>query len=129
MKKEAEANADSDKAAREKADKLNQADSLIFQTEKQLSEFGEKLPADKKGPIEEAVAKLKKAHEAQDLPAIDTAMNELNTIFASASEEMYKAAQEGQANGANASGAADQSAHGDQEVTDVDFEEVKDDKH
>ncbi len=129
MKKEAEANADSDKAAREKADKLNQADSLIFQTEKQLSEFGDKLPADKKGPIEEAVAKLKKAHEAQDIPAIDTAMNELNTIFSSASEEMYKAAQEGQANGANANGAADQSAHADQEVTDVDFEEVKDEKH
>lgn len=128
MKKEAEANADADKHAREKADKLNQADSLIFQTEKQLAEFGDKLPADKKQPIEEALAKLKKAHEAQDIAAIDTAMGELNSIFAAASEEMYKAAQAGQANG---NGHADPSAQGgspDQEVTDVDFEEVKDDK-
>ncbi len=128
MKKEAEANADSDNAAREKADKLNQADSLIFQTEKQLSEFGDKLPADKKGPIEEAVAKLKKAHEAQDIPAIDTAMAELNTIFTAASEEMYKATQDAQANGNATDGGADQGAPADQEVTDVDFEEVKDDK-
>jgi molecular chaperone DnaK len=128
MKKEAEANADSDKAAREKADKLNQADSLIFQTEKQLTEFGDKLPADKKGPIEEAVANLKKAHEAQDIPAIDTAMAELNTIFTAASEEMYKAAQDAQANGNATQGGADQGAPADQEVTDVDFEEVKDDK-
>ncbi|MBS1547998.1 MAG: molecular chaperone DnaK [Bacteroidetes bacterium] len=128
MKKEAEANADADKHAREKADKLNQADSLIFQTEKQLAEFGDKLPADKKQPIEGALAKLKKAHESQDLAAIDTAMGELNSIFAAASEEMYKAAQAGQANG---NGHADPSAQGgspDQEVTDVDFEEVKDDK-
>jgi molecular chaperone DnaK len=128
MKKEAEANASADKAAREKADKLNQADSLIFQTEKQLAEFGDKLPADKKGPIEEAVAKLKKAHEAQDIPAIDTAMSELNSIFSAASEEMYKAAQEAQANGASANGNGQQGGQGDQEVTDVDFEEVKDDK-
>lgn len=128
MKKEAEANADADKAAREKADKLNQADSLIFQTEKQLEEFGDKLPADKKQPIEEAVAKLKKAHEAQDLPAIETAMNELNTIFSSASEEMYKNAQGAQGNGATGSTGADQGSSSDQEVTDVDFEEVKDDK-
>ena len=127
MKKEAEANADADKAAREKADKLNQADSLIFQTEKQLAEFGDKLPADKKQPIEDAVAKLKKAHEAQDIAAIDTAMKELNDIFASASEEMYKAAQGAQANG-DASGHASGAAP-DQEVTDVDFEEVKDGKH
>jgi molecular chaperone DnaK len=126
MKKEAEANADADKSAREKADKLNQADSLIFQTEKQLAEFGDKLPADKKQPIEDAVAKLKKAHEAQDIPAIDTAMNELNSIFAAASEEMYKAA--GQANGEAQQQPSGQGAPADQEVTDVDFEEVKDDK-
>jgi molecular chaperone DnaK len=126
MKKEAEANADADKSAREKADKLNQADSLIFQTEKQLAEFGDKLPADKKQPIENAVAKLKKAHEAQDIPAIDTAMNELNSIFAAASEEMYKAA--GQANGEAQQQPSGQGAPADQEVTDVDFEEVKDDK-
>ena len=129
MKKEAEANADADNQAREKADKMNQADSLIFQTEKQLEEFGDKLPADKKQPIEEAVAKLKKAHEAQDLPAIDTAMSELNTIFSSASEEMYKNAQGAEGNGATASDGADQGAAADQEVTDVDFEEVKDEKN
>ena len=129
MKKEAEANADADKSAREKADKLNQADSLIFQTEKQLAEFGDKLPADKKQPIEEAVAKLKKAHEAQDVAAIDMAMSELNTIFSAASEEMYKAAQAGQANGAGTGdNGGGQGAPADQEVTDVDFEEVKDDK-
>lgn len=126
MKKEAEANADADKAAREKVDKLNQADSLIFQTEKQLNEFGDKLPADKKQPIEDAVAKLKKAHEAQDMDTLDTAMKELNDIFASASEEMYKAAQAAQSNG-DTGGHADGKAP-DQEVTDVDFEEVKDDK-
>jgi molecular chaperone DnaK len=124
MKKEAEANADADKAARERADKLNQADSLIFQTEKQLKEFGDKLPADKKQPIEEAVAKLKKAHEAQDLAAIDTAMGELNSIFSAASEAMYKAAQSAQTNG-DANGQPGGSATSDQEVTDVDFEEVK----
>jgi molecular chaperone DnaK len=84
MKKEAEANADADKAARETVDKLNQADSLIFQTEKQLKEFGDKIPADKKQPIEDAVAKLKTAHEAQDLAAIDSAMGELNSIFSAA---------------------------------------------
>ncbi len=128
MKKEAEANASADKAAREKADKLNQADSLIFQTEKQLAEFGDKLPADKKAPIEEAVAKLKKAHEAQDIAAIDTAMSELNSIFASASEEMYKAAQQAQANGSSDSGQSTGGNAPDQEVTDVDFEEVKDEK-
>ncbi len=128
MKKEAEANASADKAAREKADKLNQADSLIFQTEKQLAEFGDKLPADKKAPIEEAVAKLKKAHEAQDIAAIDTAMSELNSIFASASEDMYKAAQQAQANGSSDSGQSTGGNAPDQEVTDVDFEEVKDEK-
>ncbi|MCO6483812.1 MAG: molecular chaperone DnaK [Flavobacteriales bacterium] len=127
MKKEAEANADADKAAREKADKLNQADSLIFQTEKQLTEFGDKLPADKKQPIEDAVAKLKKAHEAQDMATIDAAMKELNDVFASASEEMYKAAQAAQANG-HTGGASAEGKAPDQEVTDVDFEEVKDDK-
>jgi len=125
MKKEAEANADADQAAREKADKLNQADSLIFQTEKQLTEFGDKLPADKKEPIEAAVAKLKTAHEAQDLAAIDTSMNELNTIFHSATEEMYKAQAN---NGASDGPTTEQGAPADQEVTDVDFEEVKDDK-
>ncbi|MBS1936614.1 MAG: molecular chaperone DnaK [Bacteroidetes bacterium] len=126
MKSEAAANADADKQSRDKADKLNQADSLIFQTEKQLADFGDKLPADKKQPIEDALAKLKKAHEAQDIAAIDTAMSELNNVFASASEEMYKAAQQAQSNGSG--NGHDQGKGADQDVTDVDFEEVKDDK-
>ncbi len=126
MKSEAAANADADKQSRDKADKLNQADSLIFQTEKQLADFGDKLPADKKQPIEDALAKLKKAHEAQDTAAIDTAMSELNNVFASASEEMYKAAQQAQSNGSG--NGHDQGKGADQDVTDVDFEEVKDDK-
>ena len=126
MKKEAEANADNDKQARERADKLNQADSLIFQTEKQLKDFGDKIPAEKKQPIEDALGKLKTAHGAQDIAGIDSAMAELNSVFAAASEEMYKAAQEAQTNGT--SGGAQADASGDQEVKDVDFEEVKDDK-
>ncbi|MBS1581299.1 MAG: molecular chaperone DnaK [Bacteroidetes bacterium] len=124
MKKEAQANADSDKHARDKADKLNQADSLIFQTEKQLKEFGDKIPADKKQPIEDALGKLRTAHGAQDVAAIDSAMAELNSVFQAASQEMYNAAQQAQANGGGGSG----NPGGDQEVTDVDFEEVKDDK-
>jgi len=126
MKKEAEANADSDRAARERVDKLNQADSLIFQTEKQLKEFGDKIPADKKQPIEDALVKLKAAHEAQDIAGVDSAMAELNNVFSAASEEMYKAAQEAQASGA--SGGTQANTSGDAEVKDVDFEEVKDDK-
>ena len=89
MKAEAEANAEADKKEREKIDKLNQADSMIFQTENQLKELGDKLPADKKAPIEAALQKLKDAHKAQDLAAIDTAMAELNTAFQAASAEMY----------------------------------------
>ncbi|MDD3569357.1 MAG: molecular chaperone DnaK, partial [Bacteroidales bacterium] len=97
MREEAKANEESDKRAREKVDKLNTADSLIFQTEKQLKEFGDKLPADKKGPIEQALAKLKDAHQKQDIEAIDAASNELNSVWQAASEEMYKAqAQQGQ---------------------------------
>jgi molecular chaperone DnaK len=92
MKDEAAANAEADRLIKEKADKINQADSLIFQTEKQLKEFGDKIPADKKQPIEAALAKLKEAHKSQDLPAIDAAMNELNTVFQAASQEMYNAA-------------------------------------
>jgi molecular chaperone DnaK len=126
MKDEAAANEESDKLAREKVDKLNQADSLIFQTEKQLKEFGEKLPADKKGPIEEALNKLKEAHKNQDLEAIDTATAELNNVFQAASQEMYNAAgaqgepQQGPAGEPQGSDKKD-----DGEVTDVDFEEVK----
>ncbi|HPE75702.1 MAG TPA: molecular chaperone DnaK [Draconibacterium sp.] len=130
MKHEAEANAEADKKAKEMADKINQADSLIFQTEKQLKEFGDKLPADKKGPIEDALKKLKDAHASKDLAAIDTAMNELNTVFQAASQEMYNASQAqggptadaGQ--GAQGGGSQGQPKN-DGEVTDVDFEEVK----
>ncbi|HOP43033.1 MAG TPA: molecular chaperone DnaK, partial [Flavobacteriales bacterium] len=96
MKQEAEANADADKEAREKADNLNAADSLVFQTEKQLKEFGDKIPADKKKPIEEALERLKDAHKAQDIAAIDKGMEELNTAFQAASKEMYEAAQQAQ---------------------------------
>ncbi len=128
MREEAKANEASDKAAREKVDKLNQADSLIFQTEKQLKEFGDKLPADKKGPIEAALEKLKTAHASQDIAGIDAATAELNSVFQAASQEMYNAqaqsgegAQEPQGGQqANAGGAKQ-----DGEVTDVDFEEVK----
>ncbi|MBN2669807.1 MAG: molecular chaperone DnaK [Bacteroidales bacterium] len=122
MKAEAEANADADKKEREKVDKLNQADALIFQTEKQLKEFGDKLPADKKEPIEAALKKLKDAHQAQDLSAIDTATTELNEIFHKASEEMYKQQGNAQAGQAQAEPNANKATD---EVQDVDFEEVK----
>ena len=129
MKAEAEANAEADKKEREKIDKLNQADSVIFQTENQLKELGDKLPADKKAPIEAALQKLKDAHKAQDLAAIDTAMAEINTAFQAASAEMY--AQGGAQGGAQAgpdmnggAGQQDNSKHGDN-VQDADFEEVK----
>jgi molecular chaperone DnaK len=126
MKKEAEANAETDQKAKEEIEKLNTADNMIFQTEKQLKEFGDKLPEDKKQPIEEALAELKKAHEAKDLEAIDASMEKLNTVFQAASQEMYNAQQ---AAGGDASAEnADQGEGGDEEVTDVDFEEVKDDK-
>lgn len=127
MKEEAEANADADKQAKEKIDKLNSADSLIFQTDKQLKEFGDKLPADKKQPIEAALEKLKEAHKAQDLAAIDAATNELNTVFQAASQEMYNASQQAGAQGGAQPGpdAGAQQSGKDDEVTDVDFEEVK----
>ena len=130
MKAEAEANAEADKKAKEMADKVNQADSLIFQTEKQRKEFGDKIPADKKQPIENALKKLKDAHASKDLPAIDAAMTELNTVFQAASQEMYNAsqAQGGQQANANPGGQSSQQGgqqKADGEVTDVDFEEVK----
>ena len=131
MKAEAEANAEADKKEREKIDKLNQADSVIFQTENQLKELGDKLPADKKAPIEVALQKLKDAHKAQDLAAIDTAMAEINTAFQVASAEMYAqgGAQQGGAQaGPDMNGGAGQqdngTKHGDN-VQDADFEEVK----
>ena len=128
MKDEAAANAESDQKEKEKIDKLNHADSLIFQTEKQLKELGDKLPADKKAPIEAALAKLKEAHKAQNIEGIDAATEELNTVFQAASQEMYNAqnagAQEGP--GQHDQGQQDQSqGKSDDDVTDVDFEEVK----
>jgi len=135
MKEEAEANAESDRIAKERIDKLNQADAVIFQTEKQLKEFGDKLPADKKGPIEEALKKLKDAHARQDLEAIDAATAELNNVFQAASQEMYNnAGQPGGQPGGQAGPQAGQQQSNqnkgpqegqDGEVTDVDFEEVK----
>ncbi|HEV2482288.1 MAG TPA: molecular chaperone DnaK [Puia sp.] len=125
MKAEAKANEASDKTAREKVDKVNQADSLIFQTEKQLKEFGDKLPADKKAPIESALNKLKDAHKSQDVAAIDAAVTEMNNAWTSASEEMYKATQQA---GGQPGGGADQGQQanaGGENVTDAEFEEVK----
>jgi molecular chaperone DnaK len=128
MKDEAKTNEEADKKIREKADKINAADSMIFQTEKQLKDFGDKLPADKKGPIEQALSKLKEAHKSQDVDAIDKALAELNTVWQSASEEMYKTAQSsGQTTSESGpeTQAGDDKKSGDDEVTDVDFEEVK----
>jgi molecular chaperone DnaK len=127
MRDEAAANEAADKAAREKVDKLNQADSLIFQTEKQLKEFGDKLPSDKKGPIEAALGKLKTAHQAQDLAGIDAATAELNAVFQAASQEMYNAQSQtgGQQTASGPGGSGKSSNAQDGEVTDVDFEEVK----
>ena len=123
MKEEAAANAESDRIALEKVEKLNHADTLIFQTEKQLKEFGDKLPSDKKGPIEAALAKLKEAHKNQDVAAIDSATAELNTVFQAASQEMYNAAG-AQGEPAGAQGGAQSSqkhgSKGDGEVTDGD---------
>ena len=124
MKQEAEANADADKKAKETADKINGADAMIFQIEKQLKEFGEKLSADKKAPIEEALTELKAAHASKDLTAIDTSMEKINTAWTAASEEMYKASQE---EGAAASKAGTTENSTD-DVTDVEFEEVKEEK-
>jgi molecular chaperone DnaK len=147
MRDEAKANEDADKREREKIDKINAADGMIFNTEKQLKEYGDKLPADKKAAVEAALGKLKEAHKAQDLAAIDTATAELNTAWQAASQDLYSAmnAQQGGAanpfdgagnpfagaagnpfggapSGANTSGNQDGK---DKEVTDVDFEEVK----
>lgn len=127
MKDEAAVNADSDKKEKERIDTINKADSMIFQTEKQLKEFGDKLPADKKQPIEAALQKLKDAHKAQDVDAINPAIDELNNVFQAASQEMYNAQKP--ADGAQQPQDAphtEQPKNGkDQEVTDVDFEEVK----
>ena len=125
MKAEAEANAEADKKERERIDKLNQADSMIFQTEKQLNELGDKLPADKKSPIEAALGKLKDAHKAQDVQACETAMNELNNAFQAASQEMYNAANAQQGAQNNDAQQSNGNAKNDDNVQDADFEEVK----
>ena len=131
MKAEAKANEASDKAEKEKVEKLNQADSLVFQTEKQLKEYGDKIPADKKATIEQAAEKLKEAHKAQDLAGIDTHLAALNAAWTAASEDMYKSTQEGggaQQPGADSSagsGGQQQTAGAANDVTDVPYEEVK----
>ena len=130
MREEARIHEEEDKKVREKTDKMNAADSLIFQTEKQLKEFGDKLPADKKGPIEDALGKLKEAHKSQDLEAIDKATAELNAVWQTASEEMYKASQaqsgqQGPQEQASGTTSSESKPDSDDDVTDVDFEEVK----
>ena len=127
MKAEAEANAEADKKAKERADKLNEADAMIFQTEKQLSEFGDKLSDDKKKPIESALEELKKAYETKDVDKISPALEKINEAWKVASEEMYKAQAEAQSGGPSPNGeqaSAENAKEGDN-VEDVDFEEVK----
>jgi len=133
MKAEAEANAETDNKEKERVDKVNAADALVFQTEKQLKEYGDKLPADKKAPIEEALTALKESHKNQDLDGIERDMAKLNEVWSAASEEMYKDTQAADAGQAGAqpgpdagpdAGAQDAS----DEVQDVDFEEVKEEK-
>jgi len=130
MKREAQENEEADKTAKERIDKLNAADSLIFQTEKQLKEFGEKIPDEKKAPIMEALSTLKEAHKSEDLTAIEQATETLNTAWQAASQDMYNAQQQGAEGGEPGpeAGAESEAAPGkgnDDEVTDVDFEEVK----
>lgn len=124
MKQEAEANADADAKLKEEIDKLNQADAMIFQTEKSLKEYGDKLPEDKKGPIDEALGELKTAHGAKDFDGIDAAMEKLNTVFQAASQEMYQQTGGEQAGAPNGAEQGADAKSGDEEVTDVDFEEV-----
>ncbi|HZW76836.1 MAG TPA: molecular chaperone DnaK [Flavobacteriaceae bacterium] len=128
MKADAEANAETDRLAKERADKLNEADAMIFQTEKQLKEFGDKLSADKKQPIESALEELRKAHASQDTAQIQTALDKINEAWKTASEEMYKAqadAQQGQGAPTGDAGAGQGGGSNDNDVEDVDFEEVK----
>jgi molecular chaperone DnaK len=131
MREEAKANESADKEARERVDKINAADSLIFQTEKQLKEFGDKIPADKKSAIEGALTGLKDAVKTQDLALIEKATTELNNVWQAASQDMYNASQQAQGaqpnteQGPSDTGSAGSKKANDQEVTDVDFEEVK----
>jgi molecular chaperone DnaK len=134
MKNEAKANEATDKAAKEKVEKLNTADGLVFQTEKQLKEYGDKIPADKKATIETAVNKLKEAHKAQDIPAIDASMTELNNAWTAASQDIYNSQQSAGGGQQQPGGGAGQQEGGGQQpggngntenVQDVPFEEVK----
>ena len=130
MKNEAKANEATDKAEKERIEKINQADSLIFQTEKQLKEYGDKISADKKAPIEAALSKLKEAHKAQDVAKIDTYVAEMNTAWTAASEEMYKATQDGAGaqqphNDGGAQQPKSETGTNPENVTDAEFEEVK----
>ncbi len=127
MKDEAAANADADAREKERIDKLNQADAIVFQTEKQLAEFGDKIPADKRSAIEAAVAKLKEAHKAQDIPAIDAAIKEIETTFGAAQQDILNAQAQAQqaAQNPGAGSAGNPGGDGSDHVTDVDFEEVK----
>ncbi|MBK9272422.1 MAG: molecular chaperone DnaK [Saprospiraceae bacterium] len=126
MKNEAAANADADKKARERVDKLNEADSMIFQTEKQMKEYGDKIPSDKKSTIETALSELKSAHQAQDLDAITAKLEALNTAWMAASQDLYNASQqaENQSASGNANGNHNSNGSGTEPVTDVEFEEV-----
>ncbi len=134
MKDEAASNAEADKKQKEEIDKLNNADALIFQTEKQLKEYGDKIPAEKKAPIDKALNELKEAHKNKDLAGIDKSMNELNTAWQAASQDMYAASQQaggpqaGQQSQPDGNEGGQEASQKDDEVTDVDFEEVKDDK-
>ena len=127
MKDEAAANAAADAKEKERIDKLNQADALIFQTEKQLNELGDKIPADKKTPIETALASLKEAHKNQNIEGIDAAINELNNAFGAAQQEIINAQQQAQQGGQAGpqAGPTPNASNGGDGVTDVDFEEVK----
>lgn len=126
MKREAEANAEADRKKKEEVEKLNNADSLIFQSEKQLKEFGDKIPAEKKSAIESALAQLKTAHGAKDLAGIDTAMASLNAAWQAASQDLYNAQQQaGSSDAGQAGNTGGEQNKSDSEVTDVDFEEVK----
>ncbi|MAW84275.1 MAG: molecular chaperone DnaK [Crocinitomicaceae bacterium] len=124
MKKEAEANADADQKIKEEVEKVNAADSLIFQTEKQLKEYGDKIPEEKKKVIDEALTELKTAHAAKDLAVIDSAMEKLNTAFQAASQDMYQATNENTGSADQGSNEEGNKGKSDEEVTDVDFEEV-----
>jgi molecular chaperone DnaK len=124
MKREAEANAEADRKAKEEADKVNQADSMIFNTEKQLKEFGDKIPADKKAAIESALEQVKEAHKNKDLTAIDSSLQTLNAAWEAASKDLYNASQQAGAEGQPQGEAANPTNAGDG-VTDVPYEEVK----